>query len=95
MENKKTHCTLYDRAIGLAAAKLIVYSGKIDLIMARVASKPAVDFLNRHKIQISAETIVEHIMRKDGQGICPMELLAEKIETPKDFFDTLRKNLRV
>lgn len=95
MKNKKKHCILQDRAIGLAAAKLIVYSGTIDSIIARVASRPAVELLKNNNISITAETTVDHILRKDAQGICPMELLAAKIEDPKEFFDKLRKNFQM
>lgn len=97
---KKEHptirgCILHDRAIGLAAAKLVVYSRNISGVNARIASRPAIEFLEQNKIPIQAETVVDNILRKDKKGICPMELLASKIKSPKKFFEEIKKRFIV
>jgi hypothetical protein len=75
-KNEKNGCILFDRVIGLAAAKLIAYSGMIDEVYTKVVSKPAQAFLQKEGIAISGDEIVDNIMRKDGKGVCPMEKLA-------------------
>lgn len=74
-------CRLYDKVIGLAAARLIVYSGMIASVTTPLASKAAVALLRENHIQIKADTIVDHILNKDKTGQCPMEELAEGMGT--------------
>jgi len=75
-----------DRVVGLAAAKLLVFA-KAGKIYAKVASRPAIDFL---KGRINAEKVVDMIMNDNGDEQCPMEKLAEKM-TGKELFEKLNK----
>ena len=70
------NCTLYDRVIGLAAAKLIVYGNIISRVIAEVASLPAREFLENHQIEIKAAQVVENILTRDRLAVCPGELIA-------------------
>ncbi len=85
-------CTLYDKVIGLAAAKLIVYSQIISRVKTQIISKQARKFLENNNIIVRCETEVENILTKDKTKICPMELKAQNFEDNKQFFLEL-KNL--
>ena len=76
------NCVLYDKVIGLAAAKLIVYSGIISSIVTKVVSRPALDYL-KDKIPIEYETVTEKILNKERAKSCPMELCAIELSDEK------------
>ncbi|GAB4291891.1 MAG: hypothetical protein Kow0090_05530 [Myxococcota bacterium] len=82
-------CTLYDRTIGLAAARLIVFSEMISSVVTRVASLPAKELLQRFNIPLVAERTVENILNKDKSDICPMEKRALVTDDNGDFFKEL------
>ena len=67
---------LFDKVIGLAAARLIVYSGIIAAIHTRLISQPANQLLKENKVKIEADEIVDNILRKDKTAVCPGELIA-------------------
>jgi hypothetical protein len=67
---------LFDKVIGLAAARLVVYSGIIAAIHTRLISQPAKQLLKENKIRIEAEEIVANILRKDKSAVCPGEVIA-------------------
>lgn len=77
-KSKFKDCILHDKIIGLAAARLILYSAMINLIFAEVASKPAKELLEKNSIRVDAQKIVDNILNKNKTGICPMELKAIK-----------------
>ena len=89
-KNKISGCVLYDKVVGLAAARLIVYSGFIIEVHTPVVSKKAKKLLEQNQIKINYEEIVENILRKDSQGVCPMETKAHNI-TNKEFYFELNK----
>lgn len=81
----KTGLILHDRVIGLAAAKLIVYSGIIAEVITRVVSTPAKKFLDDNGIVIRASHVAANIMTKDGSAVCPGEVIALDSVAPDDF----------
>jgi hypothetical protein len=82
---KYQHCTLYDKVIGLAAARLIVYSGMVDSVRTPLASESAVKHLETKSITLTAEKVVSRILNKDGSDQCPMERLAQDM-TDEEFY---------
>lgn len=87
---KFKECTLYDRIIGLAAARVVVYSDMISLVLTRVSSKAAKELLGMSNIEMKAQRTVENILTHDKSSICPMEKKAQGIEDNKSFFCQLR-----
>ena len=81
----KNSFILYDKVIGLAAAKLIVYSKIISEIQTLLVSQPAKKFLEENKIPLKAKNTVDNILTKNCQLICPGEIIALSSETPEDF----------
>src|SRR4030042_6401736 len=77
----KTTFILFDKVIGLAAAKLVVYSGIISQIQTLLVSQPAKKFLKNNDISIKAKNTVDNILTKDRQLICPGEIIALNTET--------------
>lgn len=87
---KEKDYVLHDKVVGLAAAKLIVYSGVISEVVTPLCSDLAKDLLIQNKIKIKAEEIVENILNEDKTGICPMELKAIESKNCSEFFDYIQ-----
>jgi hypothetical protein len=73
---EKDKFILLDKIIGLAAARLIVYSGIIAAVRTSLISQPAKQLLQENKITIEADEVVANILRKDKSAICPGEMIA-------------------
>jgi hypothetical protein len=85
-------CLLYDKVVGLAAAKLIVYSGMVSRVVTPLASQPAIDELDRNDIDHDVFSVQENILGDDGVSICLMEQRALKQPDNEKFFEEM-KNL--
>lgn len=72
-KGKYPGASLHDKVVGLAAARLIVYSGTIKRVVTPLASQPAADYLREKKVELVCQNIVPNIMNKDKTGLCPME----------------------
>ena len=79
-------CELHDRAIGLAAAKLVVTSGMIDRVITRRASSRAVAFLKHYSVPLTADEVVPILLNREKTAPCLMEQKAEATEDPEMFF---------
>jgi hypothetical protein len=88
-----TGLTLHDRVTGLAAARLAVLSGAIIHIVTGVASAPAVEFLDRHGILLTAGAEVDRILTRDKSAVCPGERIALETEDPSVFVQQIRQML--
>lgn len=92
LENKeRKNCKLYDRVIGLAAARLIVYSGMISSVETPVASVAGIEHLRKNGILIHSEKTVEMILNDTKTGQCPMEMRAKDAGSDEEYFKTLKK----
>jgi hypothetical protein len=78
-------CLLHDKVVGLAAAKLIVYSGLISEVVAGVASAPAKSFLLAHGVSVRAARWVDNILTGNGTEICPGEVIALEADGRDEF----------
>ena len=85
-KSKFKDCILHDKVVGLAAARLIVYSDMISLVITDIASKPAEELLNKNNVILNAQKIVDNILTKDKSAICQMELKAQLKEDNHEFF---------
>jgi hypothetical protein len=83
---KKESFILHDKVIGLAAARLAVYSGIISGIQTLLISQPANKFLEENGIKIKADEIVANILTQDRRSICPGEIIALNTADPDMFF---------
>ena len=90
--SKKTFI-LFDKLIGLAAAKLIVHARIISRIETLLVSEPAKIFLEKNDIQIRAARIVPNILTKDRLAICPGEIIALNTATENEFLKKIEDML--
>jgi len=89
----QSNCILFDKVVGLAAARLIVFSGIIRMVTTPVVSKPAEMLLKEHDIVPEASEIVEKIMNKKNTDICPMEKKAMDMDN-ESFSNELIKHYK-
>ena len=76
---------LFDKVIGLAAARLVVYSGIIAAIHTGLISQPAKQFLHENNVKVEADEIVANILRKDKSAVCPGEIIALSTDDQNNF----------
>ncbi len=88
-----TGLILHDKIMGLAAARMIVYSGTIAEIAAGVASIPAKAFLEKKGIGLSALEIADNILTRDKSAVCPGEVIALEVQDPDAFLKKIRAML--
>ena len=91
--HEKKSLILYDKVIGLAAAKLVSYSGIISAIQTLLISQPAKIYLEENHIKIEAKITVANILTKDRCSICPGEIIALNTDDPDDFRAKIKKML--
>ena len=91
----KSRLILHDKVIGLAAAKLIVYSGIIAEVVTTIASAPAKKYLENNSIVIHAHDVAVNIMTKDRKAVCPGEIIAIHTESPDDFICKIKTMLNI
>jgi hypothetical protein len=91
----ETGCILHDKVIGLAAARLTVWSGLADEIIAGMMSEPAKDYLDSIGFEYTAMTIVPMILNRDQIGICPMEEIAQSCPTDEEMWEKIRLRLNL
>ncbi|MDP7180060.1 MAG: DUF1893 domain-containing protein [Candidatus Woesearchaeota archaeon] len=87
---KLNKCEVHDKVIGLAAARLIVYSGMIDCVRTLTCSKLGEELLRKHDVDVKAESMVDNILTIDKMSICPMELKAIGINN-ENFYLAMKK----
>lgn len=83
--------TVTDKAVGGAAAKLLVYVSAGE-VFTPLATKIGVKILQQAAIPLEAVKTVDHIVSDDGRP-CKMEVLAELISNPKDYYIEVCKQL--
>ncbi len=89
----KTTYILFDKVIGLAAAKLIVSSKIISGIQTILVSKPAKKFLKDNAVPIKTKETVANILTKNRYSICPGEIIALNTNDPDDFYAKIKAML--
>lgn len=79
-------CTLYDKVIGLASARLILHSNFVSSVYTGVISESAQKLLQNSGVRINTQKTVKNILNKDKTNICPMEIKAQVIKGNSQFF---------
>lgn len=79
-----------DKVIGLGAAFLLVKGGVAE-VYAEVISRPAVSKLQDAGISLSYGKIVDHIINREGTGICPVERLTANAESPDEAWKLIKE----
>jgi hypothetical protein len=92
-KDKFSGCLLHDKVTGLAAARLVVFSGMISEVVTGLISAPALELLREEGIKVSYDKKSDIIMNRDGTGRCPMESRAEITLDNESFFYELNNVL--
>jgi len=87
---------LHDKVMGLAAARLIVYSPcSIQAIITTVVSAPARHFLQESGIALWTDAVAANILTRDQSAVCPGEVIAMNADAPDVFLQKIRAMLNL
>lgn len=78
-----------DKVVGKAAALLMVYA-KVKEVYTPTISVPALEVFENHNVKITYDQVVERIINRKGDGLCPMETLCMNIDNPEEAFGVIR-----
>ena len=79
--------------VGKAAAMLFAKAGIIS-VYGRTISNAAADFLEAQKIEFDYGVIVENILNKNKDDLCPFEKLLAGCEDPEEAYEKINSFLR-
>ena len=79
-----------DKVIGLGAAFLLVKGGVAE-VYAEVISRPAVSKLQDAGISLSYGKTVDHIINREGTGICPVEQLTSTAQSADEAWKLIKE----
>lgn len=80
-----------DKVVGKAAA-LMIKKLKITSVYAITISTPAKEYLMKSNIDVIYEEEVPHILNKNRDGLCPMELAVENIDDENEAYKKLKEH---
>ena len=81
-----------DKVIGKATAFLYVLLG-VKAVYASVISKGALDVLTKNGIDTQCGCVVEHIINRTGDGICPFEVAVADITDADSAYTAIRRKM--
>lgn len=81
-----------DKVIGKATAFLYILLG-IKEVYANVISESALTILNEYKISIKYDKIVEYIVNRKKDGICPFEEAVLKTQDPQIAYQLIKRKI--
>lgn len=84
---------IVDKVIGRAAG-MIAILGKAESVHGEVMSKDAVLLLKKHGIKTSHTLLVERILNRTRNGLCPLEKSVQGIEDPQKALVSMKKTIQ-
>lgn len=81
-----------DKVVGKASSMLLVLSG-IKKVNAIIMSKSAIDIFEKYNIEYSYEKLVDYIINRSKDGMCPMEATVKDIEDLNEAYIALNKKI--
>ena len=81
-----------DRVIGKASASLLAYSG-VKQVYALVLSKAGQEVLEKYHIEYQYDELVDYIVNRKGDGMCPMEMTVKDIDDLEQAFIALKNKV--
>lgn len=94
--NEDTHyfkdLEIADKIVGKASSMLLILSG-IKKVNALVLSKQAKNILDKYNIEYTYEQLVEYIINRKKDGMCPMEETVKDIDDLNEAFIALNKKI--
>ena len=83
-----------DSIVGKAAASLSIFL-KVNSVFARKISKLAVDILKEKNIHFEYDELVEKILNRNGTGICPLEKISLRCNSPEEIYREIKSFLKL
>lgn len=81
-----------DKVVGKATAYLYCLLG-VKAVHALVMSGAAAEVLRKNGIEVTQDKLVENIINRAGNGICPFEAAVWNIHTPEEALPAIRKKM--
>ncbi len=82
-----------DKVVGKATAFLYILL-KVKSVYAKVISKSALEVLKSNNIEIQYTDLVEHIINRQGDGICPFESAVMNCNTPQKAYIEIKNKMK-
>lgn len=84
--------SVVDRVIGKASASLLAYSG-VKEVYALVLSKAGQEVLEKYHIAYQYDELVDYIINRKGDGMCPMEMTVKDIDDLEQAYIALKNKV--
>ena len=81
-----------DKVVGKATAYLYCLLG-VKAVYAHVMSGAAAEVLRNAGLEVSWGTLVDNIINRAGDGICPFEAAVWEIQTPEEALPAIREKM--
>ena len=81
-----------DKVIGKAAAMLFHLAG-ISVLYGEIMSVPAKEYLEKTGIEFSYGMLIDRIINRNGDGLCPMETAVSGISDPDEGLRAIKNKL--
>ena len=82
-----------DKVVGKATAYLYCLLG-VKAVHALVMSGAAAEVLRKNGIEVTQDKLVENIINRAGNGICPFEAAVWNIHTPEEALPAIRNKMK-
>lgn len=82
-----------DKVIGKATAFLYIILG-VKEVYATVISKSALEVFENHNVLIEYDQVVENIINRQGNGICPFEAIVLNIGDTEKAYDAIKAKMK-
>lgn len=81
-----------DKVVGRAAAALMILGG-VARLHTDVISTHALDLFDGSGVDVSYDTVTDHVINRAGDGWCPLEIRCRDLATPGECLDAIRSFL--
>ncbi len=81
-----------DKVVGKATAFLYVLLD-VSSVYAGVISRSALTTLEQHGIAVEYDVLVDHIINRQGDGICPFEAAVLALDSPDEAYAAIRQKM--
>jgi len=82
-----------DKVVGKAAAMVMTYAG-VKMCYAITISKHALKWFEDYGVIVKYDNLVEYIVNRRGDGMCPMECATKELEDDRDIVYVLQSKLK-
>jgi hypothetical protein len=89
LQEEMAGATVIDKVIGAAAARLVIIA-RASHVITPLASRTAVEMLQKNAIKLEYVNLVDNILNKDQSDLCPMEKIAKTFSDNQQFYEHLK-----